>query len=113
MSRYLITVNRPKDFDPPVAKIQSMSAEIDALNLEMKAAGIRVFVGGLQTVQFATSLRRDRDGSIAITSGPIHQALEQIDGFWVIEASDREEALAWALKAADACRASIEVRQFN
>jgi hypothetical protein len=113
MPRFLITVNRPEGFNPSAAEIQFMSAAIDALNLEMQIAGIRVFVGGLQSVRLATSLRRSGDGEIAVTGGPLHQGPEQVDGFWVIEASDQDEALAWALKAADACRASIEVRAFN
>jgi hypothetical protein len=34
-------------------------------------------------------------------------------GFWVLEAADLEEALAWGRKAAVACRASVEVRPFH
>jgi hypothetical protein len=32
-------------------------------------------------------------------------------GFWVLEAADMDEALAWARKGAVACRASVEVRE--
>ena len=40
------------------------------------------------------------------------EAKEHIGGFWVLEAADLEEALAWGRKAAVACRASVEVRPF-
>jgi len=113
MPQFLITVNRRQDFDFSVAEAQSMSADIDALNLEMKAAGIRLFVGGLQSFRLASSIRRSSNGEIAVTSGPLHHGPEQVDGFWVIEACDQQEALAWGFKAASACRASIEVREFN
>lgn len=36
-----------------------------------------------------------------------------IDGFWVMEAANLDEALAWARKAAVACRAPVEVRPFK
>jgi hypothetical protein len=113
MPRFLITVNRPDDFECSAVEAQSMSADIDALNLEMTSAGIRLFVGGLQSLRSATSLRRNRDGEVTITAGRLHPGPEQVDGFWVIEASNQQEALAWAIKAASACRASIEVRPFN
>jgi hypothetical protein len=32
-------------------------------------------------------------------------------GFWILEAADMDEALAWARKGAVACRASSEVRE--
>jgi len=32
-------------------------------------------------------------------------------GFWILEAADLDEALAWARKGAVACRASGEVRE--
>ena len=38
---------------------------------------------------------------------------EHIGGFWVLEAADLDEALAWGRKAAVACLAPVEVRQFN
>jgi hypothetical protein len=38
---------------------------------------------------------------------------EHIGGFWVLEAVDLNEALAWGRKAAVACRAPVEVRPFN
>jgi hypothetical protein len=38
---------------------------------------------------------------------------EHIGGFWVLEATDMNEALEWGRKAVVACRAPIEVRQFH
>ena len=33
-------------------------------------------------------------------------------GFWILEAADMDEALAWAGKAVVACRVPVEVRAF-
>jgi hypothetical protein len=46
-----------------------MDREIDALNDEMKAAGVRVFVGGLLPESSAKS-RLQPAGNVLITDGP-------------------------------------------
>jgi hypothetical protein len=89
-----------------------MHRDIDILNDEMVAAGIRIFVGGLRPARDARSLRAQADGEIAITDGPYIEAKEHIGGFWVLEATNLEEALEWGRKAAIACRAPVEVRPF-
>jgi hypothetical protein len=43
----LVTVHHPNDYDPSVAEDEAMFRDIRALNDEMKAAGVRIFVGGL------------------------------------------------------------------
>ena len=90
-----------------------MGREIDALNDEMKAAGVRVFVGGLQPESSAMSLRLQPAGKVLVTDGPYAETKEHIGGFWVLQAADLDEALAWGRKAAVACRASVEVRPFG
>jgi hypothetical protein len=79
----------------------------------MNAAGVRVFVGGLRPASSAKSLRAQPDGEVLITDGPYLETKEHIGGFWVLEAVDLNEALAWGRKAAVACRAPVEVRPFN
>jgi hypothetical protein len=90
-----------------------MGRDIDALNDEMKAAGVRVFAGGLQPESRARSLRLQPAGKVLITDGPYAETKEHIGGFWVLNATDLDEALAWGRKAAVACRASVEVRPFH
>jgi len=46
MMQYLVTIYHPDDYDPSVED-EAMSREIDALNDEMVATGVRIFVGGL------------------------------------------------------------------
>ena len=90
-----------------------MSRDIDALNEEMVAAGVRIFVGGLSPASSARSLRAQPNGKVLVTNGPYTETKEYIGGFWVLEAADLNEALAWGRKAAVACRAPVEVRPFN
>ena len=90
-----------------------MSRDIDALNEEMVAAGVRIFVGGLSPASSARSLRAQPNGKVLVTDGPYTETKEYIGGFWVLEAADLNEALAWGRKAVIACRAPVEVRPFN
>jgi hypothetical protein len=112
MTQYLVAIHHPDDYDPSVED-EAMHREIDVLNDEMKAAGVRIFVGGLRPASSAKSLRVTPGGAVLITDGPYIEAKEHVGGFWVLEAAHLDEALAWGHKAAVACRAPVEVRAFN
>lgn len=112
MTQYLVAIHHPDDFDPST-ETEATVREIDALNQEMAAAGVVVFVGGLTSVREARSLRAQPDGKVLITDGPYLEAKEHIGGFWVLEAANLDDALAWGRKAVKACRAPVEVRPFG
>ncbi|MBK8083541.1 MAG: hypothetical protein IPK28_06655 [Devosia sp.] len=113
MTQYLIAMHRPDDYDPATAEDAAMHLDIDELNREMVAAGIRVFVGGLAPAGAAVSVRRRADGQLSVTDGPYIESKEHVGGFWVLDLASLDEAVAWARKAAAACRAPVEVRAFN
>ena len=70
MPQYLVAIHHPDDYDPAVAEDEAMSRDIDALNEEMMATGVRVFVGGLRPARSARSLRAQPGGKVLITDGP-------------------------------------------
>ncbi len=107
--QYLVAIYHPDDYDPSV-ETEAMIEEIHALNREMIAAGARKFVAGLSPASNARSLRAQPNGEVLVTDGPYLETKEHIGGFWVLEAADLDEALAWGRKAAVACRAPVEVR---
>jgi hypothetical protein len=112
MPQYLVAIHHPDDYDPSVED-EAMSRDIDVLNEEMIAAGVRIFVGGLQLANSAKSLRAEPNGGVLITDGPYLETKEHVGGFWVLEVADLDEALAWGRKAVVACRAPVEVRRFH
>src|SRR5262245_54847372 len=111
--KYLVAIHHPDDYDPFAVKDAAMDRDIDVLNEEMVAAGVRVFVGGLQHASKAKSIRVRPGGKVLITDGPYLETKEHVGGFWVLEAADLDEALAWGRKAVVACRAPVEVRPFH
>jgi len=112
MIRYLVAIHHPDNYDSS-REDEAMHRDIDVLNDEMTAAGIRVFVGGLAPASSAKSIRAQPSGKTLVTDGPYLETKEHIGGFWVLEAASLDEALAWGRKAAVACRAPVEVRPFN
>lgn len=113
MTQYLVAIHHPDNYDPAISEDVAMDRDIDVLNDEMQAAGVRIFVGGLQPANRARSLKAQPGGKVVITDGPYLETKEHVGGFWVIEAADLDEALAWGRKAAIACRAPVEVRPFH
>jgi hypothetical protein len=112
MTQYLVAIHHPDDYDPS-KEGEAMVRDISALNVEMDAAGVRLFAGGLLPASSARSLRAQPDGRVLLTDGPYLESKEHIGGFWILEAADMDEALAWGRKAAVACRAPVEVRPFG
>ena len=111
--KYLVAIHHPDGYDASVAEDEAMHRDIDALNDEMTAAGVRIFVGGLYPPSSAKSLRAQPDGKVLITDGPYLETKEHIGGLWVLEAAGMDEAMAWGRKAAIACRVPVEVRAFH
>ena len=113
MTQYLLSVYMVEGEPVPSDDvIQTMFADVDKFNEEVKAAGAWVFAGGLHPADTATVVKAT-DGDVVTTDGPFPEAKEQIGGFWVIEAADLDGALAWAAKGSAACRGAVEVRPFQ
>ena len=111
MPQYLVAIQHPDNYDPSLEG-EAMIRDIGALNEEMDAAGARVFAGGLEPAAKAKSLRKQPGGEVVITDGPYLETKEHVGGFWILEAADMDEALAWGRKAVVACRVPVEVRAF-
>ena len=112
MTQYIVAIHHPDDYDSSTEG-EAMHRDIDVLNDEMVAAGVRIFVGGLTPVVEAKSLRAHPNGKVLVTDGPYLETKEHIGGFWVLEAVNIDDALEWGRKASVACRAPVEVRPFG
>jgi hypothetical protein len=112
MKLYLLSIYQP-DGPPPAPEVLGPIAKnLEALNEEMKAAGVWVFGRGLHPPSSATVLRA-RGGDVLVTDGPYVEGKEHIGGFTIIKASDLDAALAWARRYAKVITLPIEVRPFH
>ena len=110
MPQYLVASYLPDDFDPSTIT-EAMIEQIHAVNRELIAAGVRKFACGISPVANAKTLRKQSDGKVLVTDGPYAETKEHMGGFWILEAADMDEALAWAKKGAIACDIPGEVRE--
>lgn len=114
MTEYLLSVHH--DYDDEVyasdEEMQRAFAQVDEFNTQLQDAGNWVFAGGLEPPSTATVVAA-HDGEVVTTDGPFAEAKEFLGGFWVIEATDLDDALAIAQRASAACIAPVEVRPFQ
>lgn len=76
---------------------------------QLNAAGQFVTTSPLYPTSMATSVRV-RDGKQFVTDGPFAETREQLGGFFLIDAKDRDEAIAIAAQIPMARQGTVEVR---
>src|SRR5262249_33463278 len=99
------------------AKLDALSdGEYDAFVEEvrdyregLRKSGHHLVSSPLQPADTATTVRV-RHGKLAITSGPNAETKEQLGGFYLIDATDLNDAIRVAAKMPPARLGSIEVR---
>jgi hypothetical protein len=113
MKQYMLSVYNAEGQPAPSPEVmEEVYRDVEAVNVQLREAGVWVFAGGLQPASTATVVQI-RDGKVLTTDGPFAETKEQLGGFWVITADDLDAALAWSAKATEACRAPVEVRPFQ
>jgi hypothetical protein len=112
MTQYLLSVYQPDGPPPADVDLDTVMAELDALEQEMKAANAWVFSGGLHQPSTATVLRPKGD-DVLVTDGPYTEGREHLGGFTIVESPDLDAALGWGRRFASATGLPIEVRPFQ
>jgi hypothetical protein len=112
MPRFWVSIHHADDYDPS-GEGPEVARDIDDLNDAMVAAGVRVFVGGLHHARTATKVVAQPGGDLVVSPGSYLSTSEHVGGFWVLEVADHAQAVEWGQRAARACRAPVEVRQFH
>lgn len=88
---------------------QRMHEQYMQFTNEIRESGHYRAGDALQSVRTATTIRT-RDSKTSITDGPFAETREQLGGYYLIEASDLDEALKIAARVPSAHTGSIEVR---
>jgi len=91
------------------AERQSCYRESTELAHDLAVAGQYVAASPLEPTARATSVRVRR-GKRIVTDGPFAETKEQLGGYFLIDASDLDEAIAVAARIPMAARGTIEVR---
>jgi hypothetical protein len=112
MAEYLIAFNDEWVPDHTDEEIREKSRALRPLVAEMKAAGVLIFTGGLDSDAPVFSVDAS-SGTPVITDGPFVETKEVIGGFAVVDVQDEQAARLWAGKIAVACGWPQEVRRFQ
>ncbi|MBI3918344.1 MAG: YciI family protein [Betaproteobacteria bacterium] len=107
--RFMIIVKATKDSEAGALPSEGLLTAMGKYNEELAKAGILLAGEGLQAsskgarVRFSGPMR-------TVVDGPFAETKEQLAGFYMIEASDLNEAIQLASKIPPARVGSIEVR---
>ena len=108
--RYALLIYTPPQMGEPSP--EHSGAVMDAYNAFTRAAvDAGVMRGGeaLEDAGTATTVRV-RNGQSLTTDGPYAETKEQFGGFYIVEAPNLDEAIAWAARIPGAQQGAIEVR---
>jgi len=91
------------------AEADAFMGEYFAFTESIKKSGHYVGGEALHPVKSATTIRR-RNGEMVTFDGPFAETKEQLGGYYLIEASDLNEAIQVAGKIPSAKTGSVEIR---
>lgn len=86
-----------------------LMAAYESYTKELEASGNMLGGEALQPTTTATTVQV-RNRETLTTDGPFAETKEQLGGFYMIQAKDLDEAIAWASKIPSAATGSVEVR---
>jgi hypothetical protein len=79
-------------------------------NEALKAAGVLITLDGLHPPSMGARVSF-AGGKPMVTDGPFTEAKEVLGGYWMIEVTSRDEAIAWAKRCPASDNEIIEIRQ--
>jgi hypothetical protein len=82
---------------------------------ETRKRGMLVAVNSLGRTDTATTVRVE-NGKVLTIDGPFAETKEQLAGYYVLDCTDLNEAIAWAARIPTSCggtKGSIEIRQLG
>ena len=108
--RYMI-INKA-DADTEAGKMVSpeVGEAVGRLVDDLSKSGVLLFAEGVHRSALGARVKV-AGGKRAVTDGPFAETKELIGGIIVIEVRDRDEAIEWAARLAEALDAEVEVRR--
>ena len=108
--RFMILVPANKDSEAGVLPDEKILAAMGKFNEEMVKAGVMLAAEGLHATSKGARIKYS-DGRTTVIDGPFTESKELIAGFWLIQAKDKDEAIAWMKRAPFGGGVEVEIRQ--
>ena len=77
---------------------------------DLSKAGVLLFAEGVHRSSLGARVKVD-DGKRTVTDGPFAETKELVGGVIVVEVRNRDEAVEWAARLAEALGSEVEVRR--
>ena len=94
------------DARPSLEAIETMMQ----FNRSLQEAGVLLALDGLHPPSSGVRINL-MDGKVKVSDGPFAESREVVGGYWMIDVSSRDEAIAWASRCPLTPGDTIEVRQ--
>ncbi|MEP7347957.1 MAG: YciI family protein [Gemmatimonadaceae bacterium] len=109
--KYLCLIYGEESEQPKMSKVDGDAMMTDYYNFTEDIRKSGHYVGGeaLQPTQAATTVR-SRNGKVSTTDGPFAETKEQLGGYYLINATDLNEAVQIAARIPGSRSGSVEVR---
>jgi hypothetical protein len=107
--RYALLIYVTEPAEDAVDVMPSEFAEYEAFSTYIRTRGAFQAGDALQSTATATTVRV-RDGQTLATDGPFAETKEALGGFYLVEATDLDEAIDFASRIPGAKHGSIEIR---
>jgi hypothetical protein len=85
-------------------------AAMGKYNEALKEAGVLITLDGLHPPSMGARVSFP-GGKPVVTDGPFTESKEVLGGYWMIDVTCREEAIAWAKRCPASSNETIEIRQ--
>ncbi|MEO8759081.1 MAG: YciI family protein [Devosia sp.] len=109
--RFMVIVKSNADSEAGKMPAPEDLAAMGRFNEELIDAGIMLAGEGLRASSLGAKLKFETKGKATVVDGPFAEAKELVGGFWIIQAKDRDEAVARMRRAPMAPGAELEIRQ--
>ncbi|MEZ6029984.1 MAG: YciI family protein [Hyphomonadaceae bacterium] len=95
---------------PPGPEGQKLLEDMMAFNQRMIDAGVMLGGEGLRPTRMGARVRYQGGGKTTVHDGPFTETKEVLGGYWIIEAANLAEAIAWARQAPCPAGEFVEIR---
>ena len=109
MQYILLIYGQELTVEPPLETMAAVMDDYNVFTQHLRDRGALIAGEGLQPTATATTVRVS-DGRTITTDGPFAETKETLGGFYLVEAADLDEAIAYAAMIPGARHGSIEVR---
>ncbi len=107
--QYMLLIYQDEAARPGEAELGQVMQEYQSFTQDIVKAGQFKAGDPLELTNTSTTVRV-RNGKTLTTDGPFAETKEQLGGYYIVEAKDRDEAVAIAARIPGARWGSIEVR---